>query len=227
MQDVAPVLTLRHVKESIENNFEWAAQKTTGGTLHVEHVVHEVKTPAKTHKVGWSVVVGVDAAGIWSESKMVGWNRPSLTPGKGEDTWPLEEIPKKFKKRGFENACRKGIGELRAVVSFDVRLPNGLMARWNPLTDVMQTWGEIPKKLRELGLTKKELAWPQFIEEQKRRGGELAVKNWEQKLLLLREPHKTTSKKFDSEETLAYKAARRDAIKKHMDRLKAAQNEAN
>jgi hypothetical protein len=199
------------VLKTLNEHFPAWVVRDKGDCLSVEATVYRVRYPAREYKVGFGFEVSFYEEGP-QITKRYGWNTPEYGQNQGAQYWAEESPPKQLKRKAWALALPKAVESLKRACELDVKLPNGLMARWCAWEESLVAWGEIPKKMRSDGLSRQEVPWDDFIATRLKEDGVDASKVWQKKLLLLRDPHPSVIVRFETPETATFRQQRREQI---------------
>lgn len=206
------VFTNAELKKIIESRFKRWQLREISGHLIIESTVYKIRTPAREYEVGWRWEMSVENGSPVTHS-LLGWNTPKYTEKEGYQNWDIDNPPPKLKTKAWGPAWPKALEKLHKRCEFDVLLPNGLIARWDPWTDALKGWGEVPKIGRKMRLDRNVLSWEAFLEEQVNRHGPQKRVELQKALILIREPHPGIMARYETKESMEYKEMRRQKIK--------------
>jgi hypothetical protein len=201
------MMNKREVLLEILSKNERLTVREVGALIAVEANVHKVVTPARTYTIGWGLRIEAAPQEL-SCKETYGWNEPAYGKPTGQESW-ADQPHQKLKKSKWVGTASRALEKIRQSCEKEIVLPNGLLARWCIWENEMVGWAEVPKANR------KELqawTWNEFLDEQKIQFGDGAVKEWQKKLLLVRDPHPTIVRRFETEDTAAYRKARHEKI---------------
>lgn len=219
------LLNVSHLKKVVEDHFpKWRLRKE-GDALYIDGLSYKVRVPAREYLVGWTLGVKVSDGKV-EIIKREGWNLPSYGKSSGVDSWSEENIHKALKRKPWGSALNVALEQLKKASEFDVKLPNGLISRWDAWDDKMVSWGELPKKGRKKKLGRTQISWKEFINEQEARHGKSEVKAFQKKLILTEDPHPVLLKKYDNEETKSYRKKKQDFLERNRAILKVDNDES-
>lgn len=206
----------KHIKDSVHRNFRgWKIEQPNRDMLRVECNLCRVTYPSRSYLIGWGAEIELLGTEKFEVKKEYGWNAPKLFNNDGREEWSIDAIPKQLKRKSLLPGFAKAKGLLFSALEFDIRLPNGLMARWSPWNDRLIGWGEIPKKNRNSNIYRAEISWVEFLERQSLINNDKNIRtSLTQKMLLLRDPHKTVISKFETPKTSEFREKRRKSINK-------------
>lgn len=209
---MSKVFQTKQLKQIIESRFKRWKVREDADRLIVEATAYKIRKPSREYEIGWRWEVSiVDGAPV--THSLLGWNTPKYASKIGTQNWEISNPPEQLKTKVWNTAWPKALESLHKKCEFDVKLPNGLIARWDPWTDKMMGWGEVPKVMRRERLNRVEMAWDVFLEEQLARHGNSKKIEWQKALLLLREPHPSSISRYETKESREYKELRRERIK--------------
>jgi hypothetical protein len=200
------------LKKIIESRFKRWKVREIDGHLIIESTVYKIRKPSREYEVGWRWDVSIENGAPITHS-LLGWNAPKYAESEGYQNWAIDAPPAKLKTKVWDAAWPKALEKLHKKCELDIVLPNGLMARWDPWTDSIKGWGEVPKVLRRTRLNRGELSWEDFLAEQVNRHGPQKRVELQKALILLREPHPGIMARYETKESKEYKERRRQKIK--------------
>lgn len=219
------VLTVSHFKKVIEEHFPKWRMRKEGDALFVDGLAYKIRVPAREYLVGWTLGIKVNNGQV-EIIKREGWNLPSYGKSSGVDSWPEEKVHKALKRKAWGNSLDTALEKLKKASEFDVKMPNGLIARWDAWGDEVVGWGELPKKGRKKNLARTQLSWKDFLIEQEKRHGKLAIKNLQKKLILTEDPHPVFLKQYDTDETKAYRKKKKEFLQRNQSAAKVENDES-